>query len=278
MLLLAASSAAIAGVVDRPFFRANALVIVFGASDFSENGGTAPIVFDFHTLDGATSGDAAPDLISDDGVTINFNANTYNPTSNGIGSGWEFEVSDQTSGGAFMSAGPHQTLDKNDAYTAFGLDNDTDMDLLGAGNRASRFYVASNVAFDIFGQATDLVATGDFSGLDYNNIRYQFRMTRTGGSGTSRWGQNAQNPNPGGSGIVLGGGGGTTLNSLSSGAVKVYDGGRKTASSRGSIMQQAVSFQSRYRLTGSGITGNNYDFSMGAGSLGAEVTYTVYTP
>ncbi len=53
-------------------------------------------------------------------------------------------------GGAFNSSALHQTLDANDSYTAFGFNNSTDVDLLGGGNRASRFFVASNVIFDIF--------------------------------------------------------------------------------------------------------------------------------
>jgi len=43
-------------------------------------------------------------------------------------------------------------------------------------------------------------------------------------------------------------------------------------------MEHAVSFQSRYNLRASTITGNNYDLSMGTGTLSAEVVYTVYAP
>jgi len=196
------ASAAMADVIDRAYFRADSVVIVFGASDFSENGGIAPVVFDFALLDAGTSGTAAPDIIGADGATINFNTGAYNPSSDGSESGWEFEIHNQTFGGAFTSAGPHQTLDANDAYSAFGLDDNTDMDLLGNGNRASRFFVASNAAFDIFGQASGLTATGDFSSLDYSNIRYRLNLQRTGGSGVNRWGRRAQNPSNGGAGVV----------------------------------------------------------------------------
>lgn len=264
-------------VVDRPYFNADAMVIVFGASDFAENGGVAPVVFDFNLLDTAT-GTAATDLIGVDGTTINYNSGRFNPSSNATESGWEMQINDPTSGGVFTSAGPHQTLDANDSFSAFGLDEDTDIDLLGGGARASQFYVASNAPFDIFGEASNLVATGGFSTMDYSNIRYRLRILRTGGGGVNRWGQSAQNPSTGGAGIVVGGAGLWTLNDLASGPTKVFDGGRRTARVRGSIMQQAVSFQSRYNLRGSGINGNNYDFSMGAGALGAEVTYTIYTP
>ena len=69
-----------------------------------------------------------------------------------------------------------------------------------------------------------------------------------------------------------------TLDDLDGAPIKVFDGGRRTASAPGSIMQHAVSFQSRYNLRGSAITGNNYDFSMGVGSVSADITYTIYTP
>lgn len=268
-----------ADVVDRPFFKANSIVIVFGADDFEENGGVAPVVYDFYLLDNLASGVAGNDIIGVDGHTINYNTARYNPIQSGVSSGWEFQVNDATFGGTLTSSAPHQTLDANDSYSAFGLDDDTDMDLLGGGQRASRFYVASNAAFDIYGQASDFQATGDFAGLDYTNIRYRLRYNVSGGGGVNRWGQRAQDPAIGGSGVVLGQNGTLwTLDDLASGPAKVFDGGRRTARAEGSIMQQAIGFQSRYNLRGAGITGNNYDFSMGVGSVSAEITYTIYTP
>jgi hypothetical protein len=279
LLAGACSVPAMSSVVDRPFFRAASVVIVFGASDFEENGGEAPIVFDFHVLDGATSGQAAPDLIGVDGRSINFNTQRFNPIQSGEGSGWEFQINDATFGGAFNSSAPHQTLDANDSYTAFGLDNTTDVDLLGNGSRAARFFVASNVPFDLFAQATNLVATGDFDALDYSNIRYRLRYQVRGGGGVNRWGQSAQDPAPSGNGVTYGGGGPVvTLEGLAAAPTKVFQGERRTARAAGSIMQQAVGFQSRYNLLGSAINGNSYDFSQGTGSLGADIVYTVYTP
>lgn len=280
-LLLASclTAPALSAVADKPFFRAASIVIVFGASDFEENGGEAPIVFDFHVLDGSTSGQAAPDLITDDGRTTNFNTGRFNPIQSGESSGWEYQINNQTFGGTFNSTGPHQTLDANDSYSAFGLDNSTDVDLLGGGSRASRFFVASNVPFDVFGQASNLIATGDFTSMDYSNIRYRLRYQVTGGGGVNRWGQSAQDPAPSGNGITYGGDGTTfTLAGLVAAPVKVFQGERRTAQTPGSIMNHAIGFQSRYNLTGASINGNNYDFSQGVGSLGADVTYTVYTP
>lgn len=273
------SMPALSAVADKPFFRAASVVIVFGASDFEENGGVAPVVYDFHVLNGSTSGQAAPDLIADDGRSVNYNTGRYNPIQSGESSGWEYQINNQTFGGVFSSSAPHQTLDANDSYSAFGLDETTDVDLLGGGARASRFYVASNVPFDIFGQASNLTATGDFSSMDYSNIRYRLRYNVTGGSGANRWGQSAQDPAPSGNGVTYGQNGTLfTLNGLVAAPVKVFQGERRTARITGSIMQQAISFQSRYNLRGSTINGNNYDFSQGIGSIGADVTYTVYTP
>lgn len=278
VLALCVSTPAYSAVVDKPFFRAASVVIVFGASDFEENGGVAPLVYDFHLLDDATSGQAAPDLISDDGRTTNYNTGRHNPIQSGVSSGWEYQINNAVFGGTFQSSGPHQTLDANDSYTAFGLDNSTDVDLLGGGGRASRFFVASNVPFDIFGQASNLTVTGDFSSMDYTNIRYRLRYQVQGGGGVTRWGQSAQDPAPGGNGITYGGSGLYTLDGLVAAPVKVFEGEQRTARTAGSIMDHAVGFQSRYNLRGSTITGNNYDFSQGVGSIGADITYTIYTP
>jgi len=88
-LLLGAASfsaPAIASVIDRPFLRANAVVIVIGADGFFEEGGQGAIVTDFLFLDTA-SGTAATDLIIADGVATNFNTGRINPIQNGEGSG-----------------------------------------------------------------------------------------------------------------------------------------------------------------------------------------------
>lgn len=267
---LTSSSNAVAGTLDRPFFRAQSIVIVMGGDVFSEDGGTALFAVDFNLLDSA-SGTAANDIIAADGVTTNFNTGRFNAISNGTDSGYEFEIINPVSGGVFTSVGPHQTLDANDIYSEFELDGSTDIDIV-TGRRSSQFLVASNAAFDIYAQASDLVATGDFNAYDYSNIRYRLRL-RVARAG--QHGANAQDPSTGGSGII------NSINRLSlmsAAPTKVFDGGRRTAASRGSLLDHAVSFQSRYNLRGAGAAVNNYDLSMGAGALGATVTYTVYTP
>jgi len=116
-----------------------------------------------------------------------------------------------------------------------------------------------------------------FVGLNYENIGFRARLNRSGGSGVGRWGNAAQNPAIGGSGLdnSL-----DDLSDLSAGPTKIFDGGRRTARIRGSLLEQAVSFNIRYALslTADSSDENSYDFSMGAGTIGADVTYTIYTP
>ena len=165
---------------------------------------------------------------------------------------------------------------RDSSYTAFGIDNSTDIDLLGTNFRFAFFFVASNTAFDIYAEASNLVRSGDFSALDFGNIGYQL-VELSPASPTI--GQNSQLASVGGNGIILGNNAtGFTLDDISSGKTKVYDGGRRTARLPGSIAQQATGFASVYRLRGSPITGTNYDFSLGTGILSADVTYTIFAP
>jgi len=267
-----------ASVNDRPFFRNMATVVVFGASDFNDNDGAAPVVVDFLLLDEGVTGQAAPDLIALDGRTINFNTGQFNPIFSEEAGGIEFQVNDAVFGGEFNTTGPNQILNATDSYNAFGLDDDTDIDLLDNGSRASRFFVASNAAFDIYAEADNLQTSGTFDALDFSNIRYRLRVQTTGGGGANRWGERAQNTAVGGEGIILPQTAAIRLDSISSGPTKVFDGGQKTAEEPGTLIQQAVSFQSRYNLLGADIDATNYDFSLGSGSIAADVTYTVYVP
>lgn len=283
-VLIGATGVTSASVIDRPFFRSNATVVVFGADGFNEEGGTAPIVFDFLHLDSGVSGQAAPDLIALDGRPINFNSGAFNAIFSEQAGGNEFQINDAVSGGEFNTTGPNQILNATDSYNAFTLDGDTDIDLLNGGARASRFFIASNSAFDIFAHSDNLTTSGTFEDLDLSNIRFRLRFQTTGGGGVNRWGERAQDPSVGGGGIVLGEDQDianpvrATLDDISAGPTQVFDGGRRTAESPGSLLEQAVGFQARYNLLGSGINANNYDFSLGAGSIAADVIYTVYVP
>ena len=273
LTLAMAALPAMASVTDRPFFRVGSVVIVWSADDFIEENWEAPIAHDFVLLDNVASGSAGNDIIAGDGVAVNF---PFDPISNGDSGGWAFEITGQTFGGAYNNDPSFQMLDANDSYTAFGLDGDTDIDLLGNQARFAWFFVTSNAPFDVFAEANNLSASGDFTGLGFENITYDFRHFSPASSSI---GQRSQNPAIGGSGVVIGRNGqGSTLSDLSSGPVKVFDGGRKTARVAGTIAQQAVGFASIYRLSGAPINGANYDFSMGVGKLSADVIYTIYAP
>lgn len=276
--ILSGAIAAHASVNDRPFFRNFATVIVFGANDFNDNGGIAPVVIDFLSLEDGVSGQAAPDLITADGRPVNTGGGIFNAIFSEESGGIEYQINDPVSGGQFNSSLPNQILDPNDSYNAFTLDDETDIDLLDNGQRASRFFVASNVAFDIYAHADNLTTTGAFDDLDLSSIRYRLRYQVTGGNGVARWGERAQDPGVGGAGIIFPQTTAIRLDAIASGPTQVFDGGQRTAAGPGGIIEQSVSFQSRYNLLGSDINATNYDFSLGAGSIAADVTYTVYVP
>ena len=268
---------ATSAVIDRPFFRALPLVVVIAATEDEANGGVAPVAVDFNLLTPDTSGAAAHDLIGVDGFVYNSNAG-FDPGHNFNGGATRLDIDDELSGGSFGNPGGGDIdfLEPTDTLSAFGLDETTDINTRDARN-VSRFLVVSNTAFDIYAQASNLSRTGDLAALNYENIGFRVLLNRSGGSGAGRWGDAAQNPAIGGSGFDSNL---DDLGDLSAGPTKIFDGGRRTARVQGSLLEQAVSFNIRYALslTPDASDDNAYDFSMGTGTLGADVTYLVYTP
>ena len=262
-----------AATLDRPFFRAGAIVIVFGGSDFIENGGTGPVASDFYLLDNVPSGQAASDIIAADGVTLEYFGAANTPTSDGTAHSNELiRIEGQPNGGILTNVADFNVLDANDSLTEFGIDDNTDLDM-SSYYRISRFFVTSNSAFDIYAEASNLTATNDFTTLGYSDFHY-ILFTQTTGGGANGWGSAAQNPAIGGQGRI---GAINDLGDMSGGPTKVFDGGRRTARARGTIKEQAVSFIPIYYIY-NGDPGNAYDLSMGTGTIGATVTYTIYTP
>ncbi|MBL4855222.1 MAG: hypothetical protein JKY25_13420 [Robiginitomaculum sp.] len=272
-LLLAGGAAAIvtastayASILDRPFFQVLGVVIVWGAD--SVDGTVAPIASDFVLLTPA-SGAAGADLIGADGAAVI--TGTLDPvTSTGAGATAANPVSSAASGGAYSDANSSGVLDAGDTLTAFGVDATTDIDGL-ANEHNSSFYVASNAAFDIYAQSSNLNATGDFSGLTASAISYSMALTLSGTDGTLTFGGNAQSPVGGGTGPVA------AINDLGdmTTATKVFDGGQRTAASAGGLVEQSVRFDNTYNLS---VGGAGYDLSMGVGTISADVTYTIYVP
>ncbi len=274
LALLTLSPPAYGAGGDRPFFRASSIAIVIGASANETDGGVVPIASDFVFLNGP-SGTQAADIIAANGYAMN--------SSSGWVAGHDFsagltrlELLDETSGGNFSNGDNSSYLDNNDSFTAFGIDGDTDV-TTRKHRKLSRFLVVSNAPFDVYARASNLIKTDDFAALDYENIGIKIRLNTSGGSGPGSWGSRAQNPKIGGTGFDLSI---NDLSDISAGPTKVFDGGRRTAKNRGSLLEQAVSFNIRYALSpdADSSASNAYDFSMGVGTIGADVTYTVYTP
>lgn len=266
-----------ASIIDRPYFNAQSLVIVIGATENESNGGVAPVAVDFNLLTPATSGAQAIDLIGIDGYVFNSNSG-FDAGHDFSGGATRLDINNETSGGNFGNPGGGDIdyLEATDSLTSFGLDAATDINTRQS-RHVSRFLVVSNAPFDMFAQASNLTQTGDFTALDYENIGFRALINRSGGSGVGAWGSHAQNPSIGGGGID------NSLNDLgdmSAGPTKLFDGGRRTARNVGTLLEQAVSFNIRYALSGEAdaSNANAYDFSMGVGTIGADVTYTVYTP
>lgn len=272
------ATTAYASVIDRPFFQVLGVVVVWGGTDFDENAGVAPVVSDFVLLTPA-SGTAGADLISGDVYSVvTGSLDPISDSGTAVDGTAVFDpVTGETSGGTFTDNGTAGVLDAADTLVAFGIDAATDVDAALVGSHNSSFYVASNAAFDIFAESSNVVATGDFltDGLDESNIGFSMAVTTSGDDGLP-FGGAAQDPSTGGTGVVAAV---TSLADISTQS-KVFDGGRKTAASVGALAAQSVRFDSVYALdrdTGTaGVQG--YDLSMGVGTLQADVTYTVFVP
>lgn len=270
---------AYASVIDRPFFQVLGVVVVWGGTDFAENGATAPVVSDFVLLTPA-SGSAGADLIAGDVFSVV--TGSLDPISDSgtaiDGAAAINPITGQVNGGEFTDGGSTAgVLDAGDTLAAFGLDGGTDIGSGLVSSHNSSFYVASNAAFDIFAQTSNVLATGDFDteGLDASNISFAMGVTVAGDDGLA-FGANAQDPSTGGDGVVV------AIDSLDDldTQEKVFDGGRRTAASVGNLAAQSVRFDSVYSLDADTATAGvqGYDLSQGVGTLSADVTYTVFVP
>jgi len=278
--LLAASlmtGTAFSSVIDRPFFQVTGLVVVWGATDTNANSGVAPVVSDFVLLTNA-SGAAGADLI--DGDVYSVVTGSLAPIE---GDGQVFDAAsfDPVTGEATTPVGfdddsysddnGNGILDAGDSMSAFAIDGSTDVDgLVGAHN--SSFYVASNAAFDIYAQSTAATTTGDFGSLDESNITFSLAVTPSGDDGLA-FGGNAQDPTGTANGTA-------SLDDMVGSDTVVFEGGQRTAATRGSLAAQSVRFDATYELDADTATAGvqGYDLSLGAGSITSDVTYTVYVP
>jgi len=267
---------AYASVIDRPFFQVLGVVVVWGA----DSGGTAPVVSDFVLLTPA-SGTAGADLISGD-VTALVTGELTPISPTGVG-GPGSDVTSPTSGGVYTDDNANGVLDAGDSLTAFGIDAATDVDgMIGPASHESSFYVASNAAFDIYAESTGLGGSGElFAATTYEDIKLAMSIEVSGnvidGDATSlAFGSAAQNPTGGDplDGFVASV---DDLSDINGAATQVFQGGQRTAASVGSLSEQSVRFNSVYTLdSGAGV--GAYDLSQGAGTVFADVTYTIFVP
>lgn len=271
-------------VSDRPFFQSLGTVILWGTNNFSEGNGDAPIVADFVLLNGVASGAEGNDLIGANLGTVATGSLTPlsrdAPTiQDGISGPLINEfISGQTFGGELTDNSPTGLLNAADTLSPFGLDDATDIGSQANRHNAS-FYVASNTPFDINGELINPVATGDFSiNFTLANITYDMAVT-VAGDDSIIFGTSAQDPSIGGIGPL------PTLTTLADfgggvGEIQVYDGGRRTAATPGTLAEQSVRFDLTYALDGdvneAGI--QPFDFSSGNGTISMFMVYTVFAP
>lgn len=256
-----------ADIVDSARFKIDGAVIVWGADP---NTG-APIVSDFIIDTGtgntaATSGDT--DLIAGEQTTVI--TGTLNPA-DGAATGRQgspLEIA-QAVGSNSISTDTNGdgVMDANDAFDAFGL-----RQITRTSNQrmeiSSSFYVASSVPFRIDGVVTPIGAT---TTAQMGQMRFFIDgVTLTGDDGIA-FGSAAQYPNSAGSR-----GGRRNNNSRFTemlSPVNIFVGNQRTAASRGSLSEQSVRFDLRYRYSA-----GNFDLSDGVFEAAAEFMYTVYIP
>jgi len=269
------ASTAYASVIDRPFFKVLGVVVVWGGTDFDQTGNATPLVSDFVLLT-PSSGSEGADLI--DGDVYSVITGDLDPVE-GVAS---FDpTTGETSGGTFTDNGTTGVLDAADTLTAFGIDGDSDVGAGLVNSHTSSFYVASNAKFDIFAETSNVVATEDFeegdTALTAANINFSMSIDTDGDDGLAYGGADtAQDPSTGGTGID------TAVTSLQDMLTqrKIFDGGRRTAAGPGTLAEQSVRFESVYTLDADAAQEGvqDYDLSMGVGTLQADVTYTVFVP
>lgn len=248
-----------ASIIDRPHFKVLGVVVVWAAD---ESSGATPIATDF-VIDSNTGGTASNDVDLIGGAAIDGRTvvtGSLTPTKDGtstVALGDILTIDDTNTGN-----GVTQLVDTA-TQTAFGAFDVVDESISGNLTHNSSFFVASNTAFNIDGDATAINETGDFTLAD---ISFSMSVDPNGTVGDAGIDHGSAAQDPLGSFPTF-----ANLGAVN--GTDVYVGGQRTAASAGSITAQSVRFDMTYEL---GTTG--YDLSMGAGEVEAEVVYTVYVP
>lgn len=253
---------------DTTHFRVLGALVVWGAD--GQTGGQAPIASDFVINTGtgtraANSGDI--DLIAANAFTVV--TGSLDPVSDEFTdvNGMPVVIQNPLGRPNFTTdTNNDRVLTADDAFTSFRLRSNTDMNLR-LSEVTSSFYVASNAPFNIEAQATKLGATTDFS---FNRMRMWMTVTASGDDGLA-FGSAAQFPHSAG---ATGGMNASNrrLNTLIT-PQTVFRGNQRTARVRGTLAEQSVRFNIRYRYND-----GPYDLSEGAYDASAEVVYTLFIP
>ncbi len=249
---VAVAAPASASIIDRPHFKVLGVVIVWAANDAD---GSTPIATDF------VIGDASDtDLIAADGRTVVTGSLTATADAAAVASAG-FSALDLD--GTEIGDGDGD-LDLDDTFAAFDVTTAT---ITGAAlTYNSSFYVASNTAFGINAEVQSSTVTGDFALAD---IGYTLASTQTGTDGALTFGGNANDVGATGTFTAP-----ADLGAFVPGANQVFESTQRTAASVGNIVSQSVRFDAEYTLG----AGAGYDLSQGAGSVEAQLAYTVYVP
>lgn len=264
LLAVTLRETASAQLIGNQRFQVRGLVIVWAA----DANGNAPIVSDFIVdtgtgNSGATSGDL--DLIGTDVHTVV--TGSLDPVFARDRNGAPIRLQNIPGGGINTDRQPDGVLDAADTFDAFRIRANSDLNTR-RGEIFSSFYVASNTAFSIDAQATPLGTTTPDA---FDRIRLKFRVTESGNDGLA-FGSAAQFPHTNNTPAA-----GTRSNNrrLTDFVTprRIFQGNRRTARANGSIAQQSVRFDSRYRYNS-----GQYDLSDGVIDAEAEVAYTVYIP
>ncbi len=265
----AAALPASASAIDNPHWRIMGAVVVWGA-DATSN---APVVSDFIINTGsgasaATSGDA--DLITGNVHTVV--TGTLTSTSdavNAVGT-MPFILTNTAQGTINTDSNGDGILNASDSFTAFGLRPNSDT-IVDTTRSRSSFYVASNTAFAIdartFPPATPLANTL------LNVVRLQMSSTVSGTNGGYAFGATAQAAHTSGpnSGFTAS----QPLTYYLPGR-RIFTGNRRTAATRGTLLDQSIRFDAVYTINASSLTG--YDLSLGTFDFEVDVVYTVFVP
>ena len=260
---------AIANVTDKPAFSVDNMVIVWSADAL----GSAPIVADFVIRsDGPTS----VDLIDDDAFTVVTGSLTSTNGNIGTG-GFPLTFTGSPTGDFDTDTNNNGVLDAGDVLSPFQLDADFEVN---ASTPGSSFYVASNSAFSISAEVTDVQVDAGFVGFSNAFLGFVdvlMEVAPVGGARTDggfTYGAAAQPPHSGGE--QAGFSTPVDLLDLLNTPTTVFAGNQRTAATPGSIADQSVRFDLSYPLVGATVSG--YDLSLGVVDFGVTVEYTVFIP